>query len=131
RHAERINDGYTAAAILAAELPLGEATVASLRETVREAIAPSAGGHRELTVAEGIVRADGLRPGVVEASALAVLALEGDPEAKDIIPELAATVLAGYSPARGWGDGRANLVALEAVTRLFADPIPEGVAITL
>lgn len=131
RHAERINDGYTAAAILAAEIPLGAEVIAALRETVRESIAPSSGGHRELTVAEGVVRADGLRPGAVEASALAVLALEGDPEAKDTIPELGATVLAGYSPDRGWGDGRANLVALEAVTRLFADPIPEGVSVTL
>jgi hypothetical protein len=65
----------------------------------------------------------------MEATALAVLALEGDPKAP--LADLGATLLSGYSPIYGWGDGRANLVCMQAVLRLFKDPIPPNIEIVL
>jgi len=82
-----------------------------------------------VAVPEDVVRADGVRPSPVEATALAVLALEGD--AKAPLADLGAAILAGYSPSWGWGDGRANLVCMQAVQRLFKDPVPPDTRIVL
>src|SRR5262249_6416118 len=76
----------------------------------------------------GVVRADGYPPSPMEATALAVLALgTSDPLSAD----LGTALLGGYSPYYGWGDGRANLVALRAVVQLFKDPVPANVKISL
>ena len=126
RNAARIDDAYTAAALLAsgaATGPLAEA----LRARVRSALVKSGDGSQSLPVPDGVVRADGVRPSTLEATALAVLALDGDPQVAD----LGATLLGGYAPARGWGDGRANLVAMQAVMRLFRDPVPPRTRIVL
>jgi hypothetical protein len=129
RHAEQIADPYTAAAILASGATPSAALVEALRKRVLDAIQTSDDGAKFLAVPDGVVRADGLPPSRVEATALAVLALDGVDGAP--LADLGATLLAGYSPYGGWGDGRANLVAMQAVVRLFEDPLPDRVRIAL
>jgi hypothetical protein len=129
RSAAAVTDAYTAAAILATGAVKGP-IVDKLRQRVRDAVAGDAGG-KWLTVGEGVVRADGTVPGRAEATALAVLALEGDPKAAALRADLGATLLGSYSPAHGWGDGRANLACMQAVLALFKAPLPASVAIAL
>ncbi|MGI5865620.1 MAG: hypothetical protein ACOX6T_26660, partial [Myxococcales bacterium] len=130
RNLERVEDGYTAAAILASGGVSGKVAEA-LRAKVREGLERSPDGSLGLRVGADSVRADGVRPSEIEATALAVLALEGDADSAAQVADLGARLLGSYSPAVGWGDGRTNLAALQAVLALFKDPLPERVAITL
>ena len=128
RTLEQVSDGYTAAAILAS----GGATSTNhdkLAERVKAAIKDELDGSKYLDVPAGVVRPDGSVPTRAEATALAVLALQGDPKAP--LADLGGTLLGTYSPDRGWGDGRANLVCMQAVLVLFKDPVPAGVKISL
>jgi hypothetical protein len=128
RTADQVTDGFTAAAILASGAVAGE-LAETLRKRVRGAIKPSDDGAAYLEVGEGVVRGDGTVPGRVEATALAVLALDGDKQAP--LADLGTTLLGSYAIARGWGDGRVNLVAMQAVLALFRDPLPSTVTVTL
>jgi hypothetical protein len=128
RNLGRVDDGYTAAAILAAGLA-GE-SAAALRDKVRDAVEHKEDGTRVLVAAEEAQRSDGAAPSSIEASALAVLALADSPDDQALVADLGAAVLGAYRPS-GWGDGRENLVCLEAVLRLFSTPVPEGVKIVL
>jgi hypothetical protein len=128
RNAKEIADPYTAAAILATGAATG-AFADQLREKVRGAIEKRKDGSQVLKVPDGVVRADGVRPSTIEATALAVLALAGDPKAP--LADMGAAILASYSPRYGWGDGRTNLVCMQAVLQLFEDPIPDNVEIVL
>jgi Alpha-2-macroglobulin family len=128
RNAAFIEDAYTAAAVLASGAvagPLAEKLRAQVVAAVREADS----GAKVLPVGEGVVRADGATPSELEATALAVLALQGHAGAP--LADLGASVLGGYDFLRGWGDGAANLVALRAVLELFANPLPDRIAIKL
>jgi hypothetical protein len=127
RNLGRIADPYTAASALASGAVSG--TVAdTLKELLLAGIVSSPDGA-VLSVPTGVVRADGLRPGAIEATALAVLALSGD--AKAPLADLGTTLLSAYNPYTGWGDGRTNLLALRAVATLFKDKVPPGVKVTL
>jgi hypothetical protein len=128
RTADQVTDGYTAATILASGAVTGE-LAAALRKRVQGAIRTADDGAKYLEVADGVVRADGAVPSRVEATALAVLALEAAPGAS--LADLGTTLLGSYSVARGWGDGRVNLVAMRAVLALFRDPVPSAVTVTL
>ncbi|HEU4732912.1 MAG TPA: alpha-2-macroglobulin family protein, partial [Kofleriaceae bacterium] len=130
RTAEQVTDGYTAAAILASGAVTGELAEA-LRKRVSAAIKTGADGAAYLEVGEGVVRADGKIPSRVEATALAVLALAGDARALAALGDLGTTLLGAYSLERGWGDGRVNLVAMQAVLALFKAPLPSSVTVTL
>ena len=128
RTLEQVTDPYTAAAILAS----GGATTTNhdkLADRVKAAIKDAPDGSKYLEVPEGVVRSDGSVPSRAEATALAVLALDGDPKAP--LADLGGTLLGSYSPDRGWSDGRANLVCMQAVLALFKAPVPAGVKITL
>ncbi len=128
RTLEQVTDPYTAAAILAS----GGSTSTNhdkLAERVKAAIKDAPDGSKYLEVPDGVVRSDGSAPSRAEATALAVLALDGDPKAP--LADLGGTLLGSYSPDRGWSDGRANLVCMQAVLALFKDPVPAGVKITL
>lgn len=130
RHTRRVDDAYTAAAILASGAVQG--TIADvLRERVKKAIETRKDGAKILPVPKGVVRADGTRPSVVDATALAVLALADDETSKALLPDLGAAILASYRPWSGFGDGATNLVALRAVLTVFKDPIPKSVKIRL
>jgi hypothetical protein len=128
RNLGNIEDGYTSAAILASGAVSG-ALVDTLRDKVKAGLEATGDGAKRLVVGPGVVRADGVRPTTAEATALAVLALTGDPTAP--LPDLGATLLGSYDPVHGWGDGRANLVAMRAVIELFKTPVPAGVKISL
>jgi len=128
RTATQVTDGFTAAAILASHAVTGE-LADTLRKRVRSAIKTSDDGAAYLEVGEGVVRGDGQVPTRIEATALAVLALDG--VAKAPLADLGTTLLGAYSIARGWGDGHVNLVAIAAVLALFKDPLPSAVAVTL
>ncbi|HSS02370.1 MAG TPA: alpha-2-macroglobulin family protein [Kofleriaceae bacterium] len=128
RTVDQVTDGFTAAAILASGAVTGE-LAETLRKRVRGAIKPADDGAAYLEVGEGVVRGDGTVPGRVEATALAVLALDGDKQAP--LADLGTTLLGSYTIASGWGDGRVNLVAMQAVLALFRDPLPSTVTVTL
>ncbi|HZN95698.1 MAG TPA: alpha-2-macroglobulin family protein, partial [Myxococcales bacterium] len=125
----RIDDPYTAAAALASGAVPREA-VEPLRAKVRAAIKVREDGSRYVEVPGNVQRSDGVSPpSEAEATAYAVLALQGDGQTP--VADLGATLLGSYSPSSGWGDGRANLVALEAVARLFKDKVPDRVSVVL
>ncbi|MBW2735688.1 MAG: hypothetical protein JRH20_25160, partial [Deltaproteobacteria bacterium] len=128
RHAKRIRDPYTAAAVLASGAVKG-ALAEVLRKVIVAAIEPRKDGSKAIKVPKGVVRADGSPPSTLEATALAILALEGVKGAP--LADLGATLLAGYSPALGWGDGRANLVCMKAVLKVFREPLPGKIHIVL
>ncbi|RKH21029.1 hypothetical protein D7X74_02135 [Corallococcus sp. CA047B] len=128
RYLPQVKDGYTAAVLLAEGAVTGSVADA-LRTRVREAVKPGADGTASLSVEPGTVRADGQEPSVAEATAMAVLALQGD--AKAPLADLGAFLLARYSPGQGWGDGQANRVGLRAALALFKDPLPSQVRVTL
>ncbi len=128
RNSEQVQDAFTAAAILASGSAKG-AFADKLRERVRNGLEADLDGSMYLDVVAGVVRGDGSVPSRVEATALAVLALQGDPKAP--MADLGATLLGSYSPERGWGDGRANLSCMQAVVELFKTPVPAGVKVSL
>lgn len=127
RAADQVPDAFTAAAILASGAVKGP-FADKLRARVKSGIKAAPDGSKYLDVPDGVVRADGQVPSRAEATGLAVLALLGDPTG---VADLGGTLLGSYSPERGWGDGRANLVCMQAVIELFKTPVPEGVKITL
>jgi hypothetical protein len=128
RNAARVNDAYTAASILASGAITGGAGD-GFRKLILEKLTDSGDGGKYLPVEAGVVRADGTAPSTYEATAMAILALEGVKEAP--VADLGTYLLSGYSTWAGWGDGRANLVALRAAVKLFKDPVPADVKITL
>jgi hypothetical protein len=129
RHLKRIEDPYTAAAVLASGSVEG-----TLRELlvdrVKKAIVARDDGSKVLSLPAGVERPDGLAPSEVEATALAALALKGDAEAKSLLPDLGASILSGYRPS-GFGDGYSNLIALRAVLEIFQEPLPAKVKVSL
>ncbi len=125
----QIQDPCTAAAVLQSGAA-PPALAKKLRETVRGAVQTRPDGSRYLPATEGAVRSDGLPLTELECTSLAILALNGDPETP-WLADLGATVLAGWHPGWGWGDGRASLLALRAALAVFSEPIPEGVQVSL
>jgi hypothetical protein len=130
RNLDRIEDPYTAAAVLAAGV-LDGAPRDRLRKILRSSLHEEPDGARKVPATRGVVRSDGIPPSDAEASALAVLALRDDPTAAAVLPDLGASLLSAYDPERGFGDGRTNLLALAAVLSLFREPLPQQVTITL
>lgn len=128
RNAARVNDAYTAATILASGAITGGAGD-GFRKLILEKLVESSDGGKYLPVDQGVVRADGVTPSTYEATAMALLALDGVANAPTA--DLGTYLLSGYSSWAGWGDGRANLVALRAAVKLFKDPVPAGVKISL
>ncbi len=128
RYLARIDDPYTAAILVASGASTGDAT-AQLRKIVREAIVETE-GERRLPVPSGAVRSDGTRPNETEATARALLALQGDPEAP-WQADLASSLLSSYRPGRGWGDGETNLAVLEALAAQTPEPMTGPVNLTL
>jgi len=131
RNLGRIEDPYTAALLIASGAASGS-VADQLRKKIREGVVVSdIDGSRSLTIPAGVTRADGLIPSAAEAAAVAVLALQGDDESKAWVADLSSTVLAGYNPGYGFGDGRASLWCLRAVLATFSDPLPTSVKIAL
>lgn len=130
RHQGLVQDPYTAAAILvsgAASAELSEA----LRAQVRAALVQRADGGRVLPVPEGARRSDGSAPTLAEATALAALALAESPSDGELAADLAGALLGMWRPAQGFGDARADLLGLRAMTTLLRAPLPERVEVVL
>ncbi len=130
RHAARIEDPYTASLALLSGC-LDEESAAPLRALVAAAAVADPQGGARLAAPSGVQAADGHRPTSLELTALAALALATAPTPPDLVSDLSATVLAHWRPGRGWGQGRADLVALQVVTGLLGERPPERVQITL
>ena len=130
RYDGQVADAYTAAALIVSGAVLGP-QAERLRVKVRAAIVADTDGARYLDPAKGVVRSDGSVPSRAEATALAALALAGDPASTAVVADLGATLLGSYDPLRGWGDGRANLLCMRAVIELFKTPVSGSVKITL
>lgn len=128
RNLARVGDAYTAAALVASGAATGS-VAEQLRAQVLAALADAPGGAKLLEVDPSVQRADGARPSSFEATAMAILALDGVAGAP--LADLGTYLLSGYTPSAGWGDGRANLAALRAVLRLFKAPVPEGVRVVV
>ncbi|WP_408888179.1 alpha-2-macroglobulin family protein [Myxococcus faecalis] len=128
RNRAHVKDGYTAAALLSSGVVKGSLREA-LRAQVRDALKKREDGAVYLPVESGVVAANGQSPTEAEATALAVLGLEGDPQAP--LADLGASLLSGYAPSTGWGSGRANRLALRAVVALFKEPLPARVRVVL
>ncbi len=128
RNAVHIESAYTAASVLASGAVKGK-LADELRAKVKAGVRNADNGAKLLVPGEGAVRADGVAPSELEATAMAVLALGGDAEAP--LADLGASLLGGYDFLRGWGDGATNLVALRAVLELFDNPLPDQIAIKL
>jgi hypothetical protein len=126
RNLGRVNDGYTAAAILYSGAVSGT-SVDTLKKLLLSKITKQDDGSAILPIEEGVARADGTSPNQTEATALAALALKDDP----LTVALGTSLLSNYNSYYGFGDGRTNLMALRAVVQLFSDPVPSSVKITL
>ncbi|MBK8011159.1 MAG: hypothetical protein IPK13_07390 [Deltaproteobacteria bacterium] len=147
RNAAQIRDGYTAAAVLSSGARLGGLET-KLHETLAASIKDVEGGKKQLHVEDGVERGDGRQPSAVEASALAILALEGKTASAstgsadgagaaggagaiaDITADLADMVLGAYRAGAGFGDGRANMLGLRALLLAFRTPIPDRIEIS-
>jgi hypothetical protein len=130
RSVDQVDDAFTAAAILASGSVNDQRDLAAkLKQRVLGGIKTAPDGAKYLDVADGVVRADGSVPSRAEATALAVLALTGDPKAP--LADLGTTLLGSYTPVYGWGDGGANLACMRAVLELFKAPLPSAVKVTL
>jgi hypothetical protein len=110
RFLHEVKDPYTAAVVLASGLVDGDAASA-LRATLTDAVRRADDGTPSIDVPAGVVNPWGVRPAASEVAAFAVLALPDGPERRD----LAATLLSAWSAADGFGAGRVDCLALEAV----------------
>ena len=128
RNIEHVDDGFTAAAILASGAVSSD-TAVRLKKVIKDHVKDASDGAKYIDVGDGVVRADGRIPSRALATALAVLALQGDKDAP--VADLGATLLGSYDPDHGWGDGVDNLACMQAILMLFKDPMPANVKITL
>ncbi len=133
RHFEQVTDAYTAAAILSSGALRSGELADKYRKRVLDGIKATEDGAKYLDVptTTSVVRADGSVPSRVEATALAVLALDGAPGANAPLADLGTTLLGGYTPVYGWGDGTTNLACMRAILKLFQAPLPASIKITL
>ncbi len=130
RNAGYVKDPYTAALILAADLADGPARE-RLVELVTEAVQRQPDGTSVVGPGARSLRVDGRVPGQVEATAWAILALADSEPHQELVSDLAAALLGAYRPGRGFGDGLAGLAALEALSMVFDQPLPDTVKVTL
>ncbi|MEM6929556.1 MAG: hypothetical protein AAF602_21630 [Myxococcota bacterium] len=116
-----IDDPYTAAVVLAAELVPTESRPA-LQAQVREAVEDG-----RLVVPETVRDARGEPPSAAEALAWSILALDATDEVAGV---LVAELLGTWRADTGFGAGAADVVALEAIARAL--PAPDApVSLTL
>jgi hypothetical protein len=130
RNAGYVSDPYTAALLLASGLVQGP-QADRLLEQLLEGVETLPDGTRVVRPGGDAQRLDGRSPGTVECTAWAVLALAGRGDQQELVSDLAAALLGSYRPGRGFGDGLAGLAALEALSVVFDQPLPETVQVRL
>jgi len=113
RHAEQVDDPFTASVILAAGLAQGPASD-RLLGLLTDSLSPHPTGAMTVADPGTAVSAQGARPSRSEVLAWAVLALPEDHEARgDLVGEL----MGRWSAQVGFGAGAADVLALEAIVR--------------
>ncbi|MBN2799957.1 MAG: hypothetical protein JXX28_12495 [Deltaproteobacteria bacterium] len=113
RYAREVDDGYTAAVVLASGL-ISDETAAPLRELVRQAVRVDDQGAVTFQPVDGARALEdpwGERPGEVQGLAWAALALRGSPDGDKVLTEL----ISRYQAGTGFGAGQVEALALEAV----------------
>jgi hypothetical protein len=130
RNAGYVSEPYTAALLLASGLVQGP-QAERLLETLLEGVEQLPDGTRVVRPGADAQRLDGRSPGTTECTAWAVLALAGRDDQQELVSDLAAALLGSYRPGRGFGDGLAGLAALEALSVVFDEPLPETVQVRL
>lgn len=123
RFEARLVSPYVAAWGLAADV-VDEASKEKHRKTIRDALTTTPDGAKLLQV--DARRPDGSAVTRAEATALAILALPKDDPA---VPDLAAGLLAQYTPGGGFGDGWTGLLALQALQAVFTGEVPREVTV--
>jgi hypothetical protein len=127
RHLKRVEDPFTASAILATGL-LDKDSASVLEKLVVDAVEERDGVY-VLTVPDGVRDAWGLPPTRAEALAWATLALQPRTDLAwrgDLVGEL----LQGYAPGSGFGAGAADVLVLDALLGALP-PTPRAVDVSL
>ena len=137
RFADRLTDPYVAAWALAsggADGLYGEQR-AKLLKTVEDALIRNADGSLKLDPTLGVSSMRVLGSSTAEATAVALLAVQGGgaPDAETVtrIADLATGVLGRWSPGAGFGGGWAGLTALPALAGAMGGEIPDHVTLQL
>jgi hypothetical protein len=130
RHARRVVDPHTAAALLAADL-VPEPEVARLVGVVVGAAEPLPTGGSVVVPGRLSRTSDGVRPGSVATTSLALLALHPMPEHADLVADLGTALLSKHRPGRGFGDPGTNLLALDAMRRLLDEEPPPQIGLRM
>lgn len=117
RYAGQVKDPYTAAVVLASGVLDGD-LASGLRKVLVDGIHADEDGARKVDVPLGVLNPWGVAPTQAEALAWAALALADD---KDIPwrGDLVAPIMAHYDASSGFGAGPADVIALQAITRLL------------
>ncbi|MEQ1565480.1 MAG: alpha-2-macroglobulin family protein [Myxococcota bacterium] len=127
RHARTVNDPYTAAVVVASGL--AEGLTEGLVKQITDAVVTDPDTGADLPVPAGVVNPWGQTPTSSEVLAWAVLALPADHPARG---DLASRLLQRWSGEAGFGAGRADVIALEAlVAALPGSAAPVQVSLAL
>ncbi|MCA9493506.1 MAG: hypothetical protein KC621_26425 [Myxococcales bacterium] len=126
RFLHEVKDPYTAAVVLASGLLDGDAEE-PLRKLLADAIVDDADGVPTVHVPSDVVDMWGVRPSASEMLAWTVLALPEDHEDRG---DLAARLMQRWDARWGFGAGRADAIALEAVVSALPGA-PDPVDLTL
>lgn len=113
RYAADIDDGYTAAVVLASGL-LSDSQAEPLIALVEAAMGTGPDGATTVSVPSGATNPWGYRPGRSEMLAWTWLAMH-ERVGPDVAGDLIAALMQGYDARGGFGAGMADAVALEAV----------------
>jgi hypothetical protein len=134
RFGDRLSDPYVAAWALASggADALDSELQAKLRKTVQDALIQNADGSLRLDPTLGAGSARVLGASTAEATAVALLALNGtDADAVSMRADLATGALGRWSPGAGFGGGWGGLTALSALASAMGGEIPDSVKIVL
>jgi len=124
---EVTTDAYTAALVLNSGACPPELQ-APLRAIVSDAVEEGEDGLWTVSLPDGVVRPDGRSVSEAERLAAAAVALDGDEET---VRNLLASLVARYSPGRGFTDARAGLAALAAFEALASSPPESAIEVAL
>jgi len=130
RNTEAVRDPYTAALLLGANL-VGERQRPALREQIVSAVVQREDGSKVVRPGEMSARLDGSVPSETETTARAIVALQDDAESRDLVADLGSSLLSAYRKTRGFGDGIAGMAAMEALSVMLDEPLPDRVEIRL
>jgi len=128
RFAREIKDPYTASLVLASGVVEGD-LAADLKKIIVDATTENAEGARTIAVPGEVLDPWLGYPSTSQVLAWSALALA---EAEDVPwrGDLVSQLMGGYEGARGFGAGAADVIALEAVTRLLPG-LDQPVTVTL